>query len=95
MKYTIRYSGQFKRSYKLCKKRGLDISKLEQVIRLLEQNGSLPQEYNPHKLIGRKWSGYWECHIEPNWLLIWDQNDNELILLLLDTGTHSDLFGKR
>ena len=95
MKYTIRYSGQFKRSYKLCKKRGLDISKLEHVIRLLEQNGSLPKEYDPQKSIGKKWSGYWECHIEPNWLLIWDQNDTELILLLLDTGTHSDLFGKR
>ena len=93
MKYTIRYSGQFKRSYKLCKKRGLDISKLEHVIRLLAQSGSLPKEYDPHKLVGRKWSGYWECHIDPNWLLIWDQNDTELILLLLDTGTHSDLFG--
>ena len=95
MKYTLRYSGQFKRSYKLCKKRGLDISKLEHVIRLLAETGTLPQEYNPHKLVGRKWCGYWECHIEPNWLLVWDQNDTELILLLLDTGTHSDLLGKR
>ena len=95
MKYTLRYSGQFKRSYKLCKKRGLDISKLEHVIRLLEETGTLPKECNPHKLVGRKWCGYWECHIEPNWLLVWDQNDTELILLLLDTGTHSDLLGKR
>ena len=93
MKYTLKYSGQFKRSYKLCKKRGCDMSKLETVFRLLAENGALPDEYKPHKLVGRKWSGYWECHIEPNWLLIWDQNDTELILLFLDTGTHSDLFG--
>ena len=92
MKYTLRYSGQFKRSYKLCKKRGYDMSKLEAVIRLLAENGSLPAQYRPHILSGRGLAGYWECHIEPDWLLVWDQNDTELILLLLDTGTHSDIF---
>ena len=92
MKYIVRYSGQFKRSYKLCKKRGYDMSKLETVISLLANEGKLPEQYQPHKLIGKGWSGYWECHIAPNWLLVWDQNDTELILLLLDTGTHSDLF---
>ena len=92
MTYSIVYSGQFKRSYKLCKKRGLDVSKLEKVLRILANEGKLPEQYNPHKLVGRKWAGYWECHIEPNWLLVWDQNDTELVLLLLDTGTHSDLF---
>jgi len=90
--YTIRYSGQFKRSYKLCKKRGYDMSKLEIVLRLLSETGTLPSKYQPHKLVGRGLKGYWECHIEPNWLLVWDQNDTELILLLLDTGTHSDIF---
>ena len=69
MKYTLRYSGQFKRSYKLCKKRGLDISKLEHVIRLLEETGTLPKEYNPHKLVGRKWCGYWEGRQEMVWIL--------------------------
>ena len=92
MKYIVRYSGQFKRSYKLCKKRGYDMSKLETVISLLANEGKLPEQYQPHKWIGKKWAGYWECHIAPNWLLVWDQNDTELILLLLDTGTHSDLF---
>ena len=92
MKYIVRYSGQFKRSYKLCKKRGYDMSKLETVISLLANEGKLPEQYQPHKLIGKGWAGFWECHITPNWLLIWDQNDTELILLLLDTGTHSDLF---
>ena len=92
MKYTIRYSGQFKRAYKLCKKRGYNMSHLETVLRILAENGSLPPQYKAHILVGRKWSGYWECHIEPDWLLVWDQNDTELILLLLDTGTHSDIF---
>ena len=92
MRYTIRFSGQFKRSYKLCKKRGYDMSKLEKVLRLLSENGELPAIYQAHKLVGRRWAGYWECHIEPKWLLVWDQNDTELVLLLMDTGTHSDIF---
>ena len=90
--YTIRYSGQFKRSYKQCKKRGYDMSKLETVLRLLAENGTLPPKYKPHILSGRGLVGYWECHIQPDWLLVWDQNDRELVLLLLDTGTHSDIF---
>ena len=93
MRYTIKYSGQFKRSYKLCKRRGYDMSKLETVIRLLSENGELPPIYQPHKLVGKRWAGYWECHIEADWLLVWDQNDTELVLLLMDTGSHSDLFG--
>ena len=68
------------------------MSKLETVIRLLSERGELPAIYQPHKLVGRPWAGYWECHIESNWLLVWDQNDTELVLLLMDTGTHSDLF---
>ncbi len=72
MKYTIRYSGQFKRSYKLCKKRGYDMTKLEKVIRLLAQFGTLPAQYRPHILSGRNLAGYWECHIESDWLLVWD-----------------------
>ncbi len=58
----------------------------------MAETGELPEEYRPHKLVG-KYSGKWECHIEPDWLLVWDKNDSELILLLLDTGTHSDIFG--
>ena len=92
MMFTIRYSGQFKRSYKVCKKRGYDMSKLAMVIRILVETGELPERYKPHKLVGKQWAGYWECHIEPDWLLVWDKNDTELVLLLMDTGTHSDLF---
>ncbi len=91
MTYELRYSSKFKRSLKKCFKRGLDVEKLRHAINILQSTGSLPTEYKPHKLSG-KYSGVWECHIQPDWLLIWEQNDTELILLLVDTGTHSDLF---
>jgi mRNA interferase YafQ len=67
------------------------MSHLETVIRILSEEGQLPVEYKPHILSG-KYAGIWECHVEPDWLLLWTQNDKELILLLLDTGTHSDIF---
>ncbi len=92
MKYTIRYSNRFEKSLRLCSKRGLSIPKLTKVIKLLAENGTLPREYRPHKLLGFKGNMTWECHIENDWLLVWEQNDTQLTLLLLDTGTHSDLF---
>lgn len=91
MKYSIRYSGRFKKSFKRCKKRGLNIANFELVVRMLAETGTLPAKYKPHILTG-KYAGIWECHIEPDWLLLWKQNDTELILLFLDTGTHSDIF---
>lgn len=91
MNYTIHYSGHFKKSYKRCKRRGLNIANFEEVVRLLAETGTLPAKYRPHVLSG-KYAGIWECHIEPDWLLLWKQNDMELTLLLLDTGTHSDVF---
>lgn len=72
-------------------KRGLDEEKFRKVVSILVEEGRLPQQYRPHKLTG-KYSGLWECHIQPDWLLVWQQNDEELILILVDTGTHSDLF---
>jgi mRNA interferase YafQ len=89
--YKILYTTQFKKSLKLCAKRGLSIDNIHKVIDILSREGKLPYEYRPHRLSG-KYKGFWECHIEPDWLLIWDQNDRELTLLLVDTGTHSDLF---
>jgi hypothetical protein len=56
--------------------------------------GKLPAEYLPHLLHGNR-RGQWECHIQPDWLLIWEQHDQELILVMLNTGTHADLFDKR
>ena len=91
MAYSINYSGQFKHSLKRCAKRGLDVELLREAIKLLERDGYLPDTYRPHILHG-KLEGIWECHIKGDWLLLWTQNDNELTLLLLDTGTHADLF---
>jgi len=89
--YTISTTHQFEKDWKRCAKRGYDMSKIKRVISLLEANGSLPAEYKPHKLSGNH-NGEWECHIEPNWLLIWEQDDKGLTLLMLNTGTHSDIF---
>ena len=89
--YSLEYTRQFKRSLKLCKKRGLPLEDLHKAVSLLEECGKLPKEYKPHKLTGN-YAGVWECHIQPDWLLLWQQDDKELVLLLVDTGTHSDLF---
>lgn len=89
--YSIKYSSRFDKSLKRCYKRGMDIEKLREVISMLERSGSVPAQYRPHRLSG-DYAGCWECHIKPDWLLIWKQNDTELVLLMVDTGTHSDLF---
>ena len=91
MKYSVRVSNQFKKQYKLCIKRGLDVELLNKAMQLLAENGALPADYKAHKLLGER-KGQWECHICPDWLLVWEQNDTELTLLFLETGTHSDLF---
>ena len=92
MKYTVRYSNLFKKSFKKCLKRGCKQNDFRKVLSILAECGSLPPEYRPHKLKG-KYKECWECHINPDWLLVWEQYDTELILILADTGTHSDLFG--
>ena len=89
--YSIDYTKRFKKDLKRCQKRGLDLQLIHDVIALLKTTGTLPAQYRPHKLSGNK-DGQWECHIEPDWLMIWEQNNNELTLLFLQTGTHSDLF---
>lgn len=89
--YELIYTGQFKKSLKKCAKRGLNIQDLIDVLDILQKTGKLPSKYKPHKL-SSDYQGCWECHIKPNWLLIWEQDDNQLRLILIDTGTHSDLF---
>ncbi len=91
MKYSILYTKQFEKQLKMCSKRGLDISLLTKAIDILQENGALPVQYKSHKLSG-KYLGLWECHLRPDWLLVWKQNDNELILIFTATGSHSDLF---
>ena len=61
---------------------------------MLEAEGKLPSAYLPHKLMGN-YADCWECHLKPDWLLAWEQNDMELTLLFTGTGTNSDLFGKK
>ena len=80
---------RFKKSVEKCINRGYDIKRLQVLIDLLAENKKLDLRYKAHRLSG-KWSGYWECHIEQDWLLVY--TINEEILLLVDTGTHSDLF---
>ena len=89
--YSIDYTNRFKKDLQRCQKRGLDINLVREAIVLLQQNGRLPASYRPHKLGGDR-IGQWECHIKPDWLLVWEQNDMELRLLFLYTGIHSDLF---
>ncbi len=69
------------------------MNKIAELVDILRVRGVLPRKYKPHKLSGYKGGMTWECHIEPDWLLIWEQNDTHLTLLMLETGTHSDLFG--
>ena len=93
--YLVDYTTKFKKSISLCYKRGLDLELLETAIKILSQKGFLPESYLPHPLKGYKKKAsetVMECHIQPDWLLIWLQNNNELTLLLADTGAHSDLF---
>ena len=90
-KYTVKPTSQFKKDYKLAMKRGLDISLLEDIIAKLALGESLPEKNRDHALSGN-WNGYRECHILPDWLLIYKLEDNVLILTLARTGTHSNLF---
>ena len=90
MKFKIKYSGTFKKSYKLCKRRGYDMSLLQEAISILAEEGELPSKYKAHILSGRL-GGIWECHLNSNWLLLWIKEDKEMTLLFLDTGTHSDV----
>jgi mRNA interferase YafQ len=89
--YQVKYSKRFDKNLKLCAKRGLNMQLIFEAIQLLAANGSLPAQYHPHKLSGNL-DGIWECHIQPNWLMTWEQNDTQLTLLFLRTGTHADLF---
>ena len=88
-----KFTGQFKRDYKLAVRRGCDSAKLETVITLLCNEQTLPEKYHDHVLANsRNYKNVRECHIEPDWLLIYKIVHETLILELLRTGSHSDLF---
>lgn len=87
----IRYSAKFKRDYKAAIKRGNDPKQLEQVLELLVNEQPLPEQYRDHALSGN-YATHRECHINPDWLLIYKIDKKVLLLILTRTGTHSDLF---
>lgn len=92
-KYIVKTTTQFKKDFKLAKKRGLKMELLREVITVLAMGETLPEKNKDHALTGN-WIGHRECHILPNWLLVYRLEDEVLVLTLTCTGTHSDLFGK-
>ncbi len=89
--YKLKFSSAFKKSYKKMKKRNLDISILKDVVETLQQGKTLDKKFKVHELKGN-WAGYYECHLKPDWLLIYLIEEDILTLTLINTGSHSDLF---
>ena len=93
MSYVVRHTTAFKRDYKLAILRNLPIEKLQAVVAKLQNGEELPPANRDHALTG-PWANHRECHVAPNWLLIYRIFETVLVLELTRTGTHSDLFGK-
>ena len=91
MKYTLRPTAKFQKDLKRIQKRGYDISLLTEVIKRLANGETLPEKNRDHSLSGA-FSGCRECHITPDWHLVYEIDSGELILYLTRTGSHSDLF---
>lgn len=89
--YTVKFTSVYKKSYKLMKKRGLDLSLLDEVVDTLRQGKILDEKYCDHALKGQ-FHGFRECHIKPDWLLVYLIEDQILTLTLVDTGSHADIF---
>lgn len=89
-KYIVKFTTRFKKDYKLAMKRGLRLQILEEVITILASGEALPPKYKDHALTGN-WSGHRECHLLPDWLLLYRIDGQMLILTLVRTGTHSEL----
>ena len=87
----VRFSSKFKKDFKMIVKRGYDVSLFEKVLYMLRAQETLPEEYYDHALKGN-YTGHRECHITPDWLLIYKIEQDILTLTLTRTGTHSDLF---
>lgn len=91
--FDIVWTNQFKKDYKLAMKRNLEIDLLDDIIRKLASGEPLLEKNKDHALTGN-WMGHRECHVQPNWLLIYRIENDLLVLTLARTGSHSDLFGK-
>lgn len=92
MMRDVVWTRQFKKDYKLAMKQHRDMNKIDTVIRLLAEGKILPQTYLDHGLSGN-WKGYRECHVAPDWLLVYRMEEDVLVLTLTRTGSHADLFG--
>ena len=91
MKYEVKYTARFQKDYKLLVKRKMNVSKVHEVIEILASGNVLPGKYHDHALSG-DYQGTRECHIRPDWLLIYSISNETLVLELMRTGSHSDLF---
>ena len=89
--YRLNYSGKFKKDIKICQRRNYVFTEFKKIIKFLEEKGEVPTKYKPHILSG-DYSKHWECHIKPDWLLIWTLDAIAKEITLVRTGTHSDLF---
>ncbi len=90
-RYKLEYGGRFMKDLKLAKRRGLDLGQLKAVTDMLQDGVRLPAKYRDHNLTG-SYDGYRECHINPDWLLIYSRKDAVRVVALYSTGTHADLF---
>ena len=93
MKYEVKFTTQFKKDLKLLKKQNKDIEKLFAVVELLANGEKLDFKYKDHDLSGN-YKGTRECHIEPDWLLVYEYQNDVLVLMLYRLGSHSELFKK-
>ncbi len=91
MIFAPTFTSQFKKDFKLCQKRGLPLPELHAIVSKLAADEPLPTKHRPHVLKG-EYNGCWECHIRPDWLLVWVRDEEAGELRLTRTGTHSDLF---
>ena len=91
MKYEVKFTNQFKKDLKLAKKQNKDLDKLFEVVNILAEGSTLDAKYRDHELSGN-YKGTRECHVEPDWLLIYEIQNEVLVLVLYRAGTHSELF---
>jgi len=91
VKYTVKPTAKFQKDLKRVEKRGCNLDLLRDAIKLLAKGDPLPQKYQDHALAG-DFAGCRECHIQPDWLLVYEIAESDLFLYLTRTGTHADLF---
>ncbi len=91
MKYEVKFTSQFKKDIKKAKKQGKDLDKLFEIVEILANGNELDKKYKDYSLVGN-YKGARECHIEPDWLLVYEIIDDVLVLSLVRLGSHSELF---